>query len=309
MVDDWDDTALALPDEIDLSSTPRKGYLIVFRGNNIGQTYPVLAGAMVIGRAAGSDLRLDDEGISRFHCKLRHEGDDVVIEDLGSRNGTYCNGERVFGAPRRLVEGDRLQIGTTCVLRFTYAEAQGRETPFPEETGIHDPLTGVFSRRYFMEQLENEVTGALQHRMPLSLLLIHIDRFKELRHEPAQADELIIGASMYLRDRVQPENLLARIADADFALMMRSSSPGDTFMLAERLRASGARIALTDLSAPEHITFSLGLAAIGEVRVESAHDLLLAAGSALHRARSLGGNRIVMCTQDLLSEPRGRARV
>src|SRR5688572_29685302 len=93
--------------------------------------YPVKAPFMVIGRGAGADLRVDDEGVSRFHAKLIEQPLGVTIEDLGSRNGTYCNGERVGPGTRILEEGDRLQIGTTFVLRFTYLEGDSNQTSHP----------------------------------------------------------------------------------------------------------------------------------------------------------------------------------
>lgn len=73
----------------------------------------------LIGRAADADVRLSDTGVSRHHAELRVEGDDVVVVDAGSTNGTEVNGQRVQRA--RLADGDQITVGTT-VLTFSRDE-------------------------------------------------------------------------------------------------------------------------------------------------------------------------------------------
>ena len=74
------------------------------------------AGALVIGRATSCDLVLESTRISRNHARLTVEGDAVTIEDLGSRNGTFVNGEQVSSAGLRT--GDRISIAdVTLTLR------------------------------------------------------------------------------------------------------------------------------------------------------------------------------------------------
>ncbi|MGH2804437.1 MAG: FHA domain-containing protein, partial [Thermoleophilaceae bacterium] len=60
----------------------------------------------------GCDITLGDPDVSRRHAEIRLEDDGVSIEDLGSTNGTYVNGERI-GAPRRLQDGDEVKLGST----------------------------------------------------------------------------------------------------------------------------------------------------------------------------------------------------
>jgi pSer/pThr/pTyr-binding forkhead associated (FHA) protein len=70
---------------------------------------------LVIGRGSTAGLRLDDTGVSRQHAELRREGDDVVLVDLGSTNGSSVNGRHVERA--RLAPGDRIELGR-CVLVY-----------------------------------------------------------------------------------------------------------------------------------------------------------------------------------------------
>jgi pSer/pThr/pTyr-binding forkhead associated (FHA) protein len=77
-----------------------------------GEVYP-LGEELTVGRGGGCGIVLpDDHFVSTVHARLFRRGDDVYVEDLGSRNGTFVNGETV-AAPTRLRRGDRVQFGQT----------------------------------------------------------------------------------------------------------------------------------------------------------------------------------------------------
>src|SRR5216684_2233313 len=64
----------------------------------------------LIGRGTDCDLRLLGTDISRHHCLLRLSADELVLMDLGSQNGTLCNGQRV-NSQTELKSGDVIQVG------------------------------------------------------------------------------------------------------------------------------------------------------------------------------------------------------
>jgi pSer/pThr/pTyr-binding forkhead associated (FHA) protein len=77
-----------------------------------GEVYS-LGEEITVGRGGGCGIVLpDDHFVSTVHARLFRRGDDVYVEDLGSRNGTVVNGEPV-AAPTRLRRGDRVQFGET----------------------------------------------------------------------------------------------------------------------------------------------------------------------------------------------------
>ena len=77
-----------------------------------GETIP-LDDEVTVGRGAGCGLVLtDDQFVSTVHARLFRRGDEVFVEDLGSRNGTFVNGKPV-SATTRLRRGDRVQFGET----------------------------------------------------------------------------------------------------------------------------------------------------------------------------------------------------
>lgn len=67
---------------------------------------------LAVGRAPGNDVRVDDPFASAYHARLRLQRHGVLVEDLGTTNGTRVNGVRI-GAPVRLEPGDIIDIGST----------------------------------------------------------------------------------------------------------------------------------------------------------------------------------------------------
>ena len=78
-----------------------------------GRSYPLQVGSTVIGRGEQATLRLPDVGISRRHARIDFDGNQVVITDLGSTNGTMVNGQRISAVA--LNPGDMIQVGTTTL--------------------------------------------------------------------------------------------------------------------------------------------------------------------------------------------------
>jgi hypothetical protein len=75
-----------------------------------------LSGGALLGRSAEADIVLGDQFSSSRHARLVPQGDAIVLEDLGSTNGTYLNGEPLTG-PQPLHDGDAIRIGDS---EFTF---------------------------------------------------------------------------------------------------------------------------------------------------------------------------------------------
>lgn len=78
-------------------------------GVTFGRVFPI-HGATVIGRQADCDLVIQTEEVSRRHCELRPTADGLMVEDLGSANGTYINDRRITREFMR--PGDELRLDT-----------------------------------------------------------------------------------------------------------------------------------------------------------------------------------------------------
>ena len=84
-------------------------------GLKTGSAYDLSDGAL-LGRGEQADIQLEDGFASSRHARLIPQGDVMVLEDLGSTNGTYLNGEPLRG-PQPLHVGDRIRIGDS---EFSY---------------------------------------------------------------------------------------------------------------------------------------------------------------------------------------------
>ncbi len=88
-----------------------EGAALVIRagGGRVGESFPLSAERMTIGRRPDSDIFLDDVTVSRDHALLVRRSGDYFLDDLGSLNGTYVNRHRIES--HRLEDGDELQVG------------------------------------------------------------------------------------------------------------------------------------------------------------------------------------------------------
>lgn len=96
-------------------SRPAKAYALRFiSGKYQGGEFPLPAqGEIVIGRSSELDMVLVEDMVSRRHAKISVAGDQIFLQDLGSTNGSFVNGEKIKRA--RLNEGDRVLIGTSII--------------------------------------------------------------------------------------------------------------------------------------------------------------------------------------------------
>jgi pSer/pThr/pTyr-binding forkhead associated (FHA) protein len=111
--------------------------LEIVEGDDAGRQTP-LEGSIEIGREASIGLPIDDEQASRRHTRVTAEGDHALVEDLGSTNGTYLNGQPIEGQ-RTLRPGDRLRVGLTIFELRTAADVQRQPSaviPVPQVTKL-----------------------------------------------------------------------------------------------------------------------------------------------------------------------------
>jgi two-component system, NtrC family, response regulator AtoC len=115
------------------------------------------SGEVTIGRSRGATIVVDHEKVSRIHARFRRLGERLDLEDLGSRNGTRVNGERIEGV-RALAPGDEITIGPATIF-----------------VGIASPVarrTRVADAEVFEDRLEAELDHAhrYRHRVALAAL-------------------------------------------------------------------------------------------------------------------------------------------
>jgi hypothetical protein len=102
-----------------IDSTDSEPRLVVERGPGqpIGRAYGITSHGVMLGRG-DVEIRLEDPFASSQHARISRQGHVVVLEDLGSTNGTYLNDELLTG-PQPLHDGDRIRIGDS---EFSYVQ-------------------------------------------------------------------------------------------------------------------------------------------------------------------------------------------
>jgi diguanylate cyclase (GGDEF)-like protein len=269
-----------------------QAYLILLAGPNVGEMHRI-EGVVTIGRSPDATIRIVDDEISRVHARLVNDRGRVSVRDLQSTNGTFVNGEKV--TERLLEDGDKLQFGTTTILKFTYHDRL--EENFQRQlyqSALHDSLTGAYNRRHFDERLESEFAYLRRHEGKLTLVMFDLDRFKEVNdtYGHLAGDYVLRRIGTLVKVACRTEDLFARYGGEEFGLVLRGVEAQGGCVFAERLRA------LIESTPFEHegqvlrVTASFGLASIPHPQLEAPEQLIAAADGMLYQAKHNGRNRV-----------------
>ena len=270
-------------------------YLMVIGGARVGEIHPLTRDRTVVGRSPEAEIRLRDDGISRAHAELVVDDGRVLVRDLGSKNGTYLNGERAD--TREVRNGDKLSVGEATLLLFMHQEdlvpayQRGRFL-----TAVRDPATAALKREVFVERLAQEVSFARRHGAPLALLAWELDGFAGLsaRLGP-EGTRRCLAAVARSAQEVLDGDVLGVVEPGRFGVACREMDGRAAGERAARLRAAVAATRFDGGAPHAPLTASVGVAACGPGKdgtAEAAAALLRDASAALDAARTSGGDRV-----------------
>ena len=140
------------------AARPARSLVLFNRHGAKAVTQPVGA-TLVVGRAWPADVVIDDRSLSRRHAQFVAREDGVAFEDLGSTNGTWCNGERTPSG--RLKPDEPVRIGQVTVTLHIVAS--------------RTPAAGLIDYDRFVAALEDEVRRAQTFGRPVAALLVRAD--------------------------------------------------------------------------------------------------------------------------------------
>jgi diguanylate cyclase (GGDEF)-like protein len=268
--------------------------LTVLTGLSAGQAFTLRQVETIIGRGRDCGVKLDDQGISRRHCRVvgTVEGG-YLAEDLESTNGTYVNGKRHKRA--KLKPGDRLQIGPDVVLRLTMSdETEEALAKKLYESSTRDPLTFTNTRKYFDERLEAEIAYARRHKTPLGVLMIDVDHFKVVNdtYGHATGDIVLRRVAQELQNVIRTEDTLARYGGEEFVVLVRGIKPRNVIQFAERVRRAIERLDIRHDGKQVGVTVSVGVAMLADCgQDQGSKEIVGLADERLYRAKRAGRNR------------------
>ena len=155
---------------------------------------------------------------------------------------------------------------------------------------ITDGLTGIKTRRYFLEALQSEWKRASRSGRPFSVVMVDLDKFKEVNDGMGhlEGDLVLARIGRLLEQKSRSSNVVARYGGDEFILLMPETSAEQARILSERIRLW---IATDPFLNERHITGSFGVAAFPQ-HGSSAEDLIRIADSGMYISKKAGGNKV-----------------
>ena len=272
----------------------QQAYLIVISGPHVGTMFKIDEPQVTVGRSSKADLYVNDVGISRQHAQLICYGEDVFIEDLQSANGTFLNGNHV-DRRQQLKDGDKITLGSTTILKFTYHDEL--DETFQKEmfdAALRDGLTGAYNKNYLLNHLNTELSFALRHKTPLSVIMFDVDKFKPVNdtYGHLAGDAILKRLAELSISTLRTDDIFARYGGEEFTIVSRGTASHEAAIIAERLRTIVERTDFIYDGTRIPITISLGVAALPEVQAETPEDLIGQADKALYDAKNSGRNKV-----------------
>jgi two-component system response regulator AtoC len=160
---------------------------------------------VTFGRSRGATITLDSDKVSRMHARVRRTGDVIEVEDLGSRNGTRVNGDKIEG-PRRIVTGDEVSVGP--ILAVVGVTSGLRRT-----SAIADVSAGE-------ARLGAEVDRSVRYHRPVTVAMVRI------------ASDTILDQ---IERAIRPMDLIAEDAGDDYLVILPELGREDGAAAVQRL--------------------------------------------------------------------------
>lgn len=270
--------------------TPQKPCLTVLHGGPVGMVYTLLAGTeTLIGRGDEADVRIEEQRVSRKHAVIKVSQDgQTIIEDQGSSNGTFVNGVQVHR--QELKDGDRIQVGSSCIIKFSYQDDLEYELQQELASGIKDALTGLYTKKYLLDRLDTEFAHARRHNEQLGLLIFDIDHFKKIgrRYGQAAGDFSVKEVTHVVSQILRAGDVFVRYDGERFAVLARDIGDEGAVLLAQRMRGVVQNHQFEFNGTQIPVSVSIGIATLSD-KVKKAAKLIKIAENWLRKTKKKDG--------------------
>lgn len=179
-----------------------------------------------------------------------------------------------------------------------------RRVTLLEQESIKDPLTGIYNRRYLDRRMTEEVKRAQRHNLPLSVLLIDIDHFKQVNDTYGHqvGDSLLIHLSDLILNQIRESDVAARYGGDELLVLAPSTTVSSAAILAERLRIQVESNQLDFSGDDSHdqdirVTVSIGIAGLSP-EITDSESVVKHADQALYSSKQEGRNRVTVHDPD-----------
>jgi diguanylate cyclase (GGDEF)-like protein len=267
----------------------KEACLVVIYGMELGKKFNLESSSIIIGRSSKCDVQIDQESVSRNHCKLINTGKSVIVRDLGSTNGTYVNDEPVDEHVLR--DGDLIKIGRTI---FKFLTGGNIENAYHEEiyrlTTV-DGLTQIYNKRYFMEVLEREISRSHRYGRELSLIMFDIDHFKNINDSFGHlaGDYVLKHLASVIKGRIRREDIMARYGGEEFTIILPEIDTYNARQFAEKVRRLVEKTVFKFEDTQIPVTISIGVAT-SNADINAPEQLIKASDENMYEAKRRGRN-------------------
>lgn len=207
--------------------------------------------------------------------------------------GMQPDGELRLQIPVR--SRDEIGVLATALNRMSAKLAEAHHTVKSQadellQLSIHDPLTGLYNRRHFDEQVAVLYKQAIRHKRPLTLVILDLDHFKQIndRHSHAIGDEVLRQVAQILRDSMRASDVIARYGGEEFVIACADSTLAQTAHRCDDLRRQIEAKPWQDVAPDLGVTASMGLS--DSVSLQSVEKMLEEADARLYQAKHAGRN-------------------
>lgn len=162
------------------------------------------------------------------------------------------------------------------------------------EMASRDFLTGLFNRREMFARLESEVSRAIRHDKPLSIIMFDIDHFKKLNDNYGHdmGDDVLRELSRTVQKTVRQYDIVCRYGGEEFLVVTPDTTVEEAMNLAERLRCVALEIELPHGAEKTMVSFSISVGVAQMIKGEAVEKTISRADAALYRAKEGGRNRV-----------------
>jgi len=277
--------------------------LIIIEGTEIGRNYLLRRSKYTIGRSLEADISIkNDPVISRHHAKIeaifekQTKTTKYLLTDLNSSNQTFVNGQQID--QKFLSEGDKIHIGETTLKYVLQDDIDARFHKEIQDRIRYDSLTSLLTKEAFYIALESELNRCRINRLPLSLLMMDIDFFKNVNDTYGhQTGSFVLSEiGQLIQDNLRDFDLSARYGGEEFITALIETNESQSLTIAERLRQSIANYMFVYNKKSINITISIGIAQYPEDG-RTTEELLAKADNALYRCKQTGRNKVCLSSQ------------
>lgn len=264
--------------------------LVEVQGDSPGRVRRLKPGSTILGRDLQCDLVINQRAASRRHAEIRWSGDAVVLEDLGSTNGTRLDG-RVLQGPAALHPGNLIKIGS-FVFKYMDKLLDVEMLEVLYRSGTVDELTGTFNKAHLARTLAASIDIA-RAGSTLSLVVLDLDHFKNINdvHGHLAGDHVLTEACRIIRTAIRPEDMLGRFGGEEFMIILPDTALPGAVTIAERVRRCIAEHLFEFAGRRIPVTVSLGVCELAPA-FATAEEMIAAADAQLYTAKREGRNRV-----------------